>query len=256
MDGDDLDDDLALFESQIQQVKAATESVPQPSSPKTQSSNAPAKPSQQAPPSSSSPNAQRKETPKSSQPTEVHHTPSKTSSANAEPATQSAGRWVWDGASWRWRTGAASAAVKASPSSSGATPAAVEGAQKPVVTKRTAAGKVWHDPALGEFPADDHRIFVGDLAPDATEKQLCDAFGVYASFAMARIVRDKKSGACRGYGFVSFLDGRDMVRALKELNGSYVGGRPVKLRRSSWEKRALKGEKWKELKAFQRIAKR
>jgi RNA-binding protein 42 len=38
---------------------------------------------------------------------------------------------------------------------------------------------------------------------------------------------------------VSFLDPHDGMRALREKNGKYMGARPVKLRKSNWQERAL-----------------
>lgn len=125
---------------------------------------------------------------------------------------------------------------------------------KPV--KRTAAGEQWTDSTLLAWPENDHRIFVGDLAPDAAEKDLERAFSKYSSFNMARVVRDKRSGLCKGYGFVSFANGGDMVAALKEMNGKYVGNRPVKLRKSNWQKRNMSVEKRKELKLMREIVKK
>lgn len=37
----------------------------------------------------------------------------------------------------------------------------------------------------------------------------------YSSFNMARVVRDKRTGKTRGYGFVSFAQPRDFLNALK-----------------------------------------
>lgn len=139
-----------------------------------------------------------------------------------------------------------------------APPASVSGMPAPssaTTTKRTAAGAVWQDATLAEWPADDHRIFVGDLAPDAADNDLVQAFSKYSSFNMARVVRDRRTGSCRGYGFVSFGAANDMIAAIKEMNGKYVGSRPVKLRKSNWQKRSLDKEKRKELRAFRTIAK-
>ena len=41
----------------------------------------------------------------------------------------------------------------------------------------------------------------------------------------------------RGYGFVSFADFAEGARALKEMDGKYVGSRPVKLSKSTWASR-------------------
>jgi RNA recognition motif. (a.k.a. RRM, RBD, or RNP domain) len=40
-----------------------------------------------------------------------------------------------------------------------------------------------------------------------------------------------------GYGFVSFRDPATGAKALREMDGKYVGNRPCKLRKSSWEVR-------------------
>nr|VDC94290.1 unnamed protein product [Brassica oleracea] len=54
---------------------------------------------------------------------------------------------------------------------------------------------------------------------------------------MAKVIRDKRTGKTKGYGFVSFLNPADLAAALKEMNGKYVGNRPIKLRKSSWKER-------------------
>ena len=40
-----------------------------------------------------------------------------------------------------------------------------------------------------------------------------------------------------GYGFVSFSDLAEGARALKEMNGRYIGNRPCKLKKSHWQDR-------------------
>lgn len=56
---------------------------------------------------------------------------------------------------------------------------------------------------------------------------------------MARVVRDKRTGKTRGYGFVSFAQPRDFLNALKEMNGQYIGNRPAKVTKSNWKDRDL-----------------
>lgn len=56
---------------------------------------------------------------------------------------------------------------------------------------------------------------------------------------MARVVRDKRTGKTRGYGFVSFAQPRDFLNALKQMNGQYIGNRPAKVVKSSWKDRDL-----------------
>jgi len=40
-----------------------------------------------------------------------------------------------------------------------------------------------------------------------------------------------------GYGFVSFTDPIEGAKALREMDGSYIGNRPCKLRKSTWDER-------------------
>ena len=46
-------------------------------------------------------------------------------------------------------------------------------------------------------------------------------------------------GKTKGYGFVSFRDPEDFIKAMREMNGKYVGNRPIKLRKSSWKDRQV-----------------
>ena len=71
---------------------------------------------------------------------------------------------------------------------------------------RKAAGKVWEDPTLEEWPENDYRIFCGDLGNEVSDETLANAFKKYPSFAKARVVKDKITLKSKGYGFVSILN--------------------------------------------------
>ncbi|XP_015875574.2 uncharacterized protein LOC107412328 isoform X1 [Ziziphus jujuba] len=102
---------------------------------------------------------------------------------------------------------------------------------------RKAAGQSWEDPTLAEWPENDYRLFCGDLGNEVNDDVLSKAFSRFPSFNMARVVRDKRTGKTKGYGFVSFANPSDLAAALKEMNGKYVGNRPIKLRKSNWRER-------------------
>ncbi|KDP23714.1 hypothetical protein JCGZ_23547 [Jatropha curcas] len=102
---------------------------------------------------------------------------------------------------------------------------------------RKAAGQTWEDPTLAEWPENDYRLFCGDLGNEVNDDVLSKAFSRFPSFNMARVVRDKRTGKTKGYGFVSFSNPTDLAAALKEMNGKYVGNRPIKLRKSNWRER-------------------
>jgi len=117
---------------------------------------------------------------------------------------------------------------------------------------RTAGGQCWEDQSLLEWETDDFRIFCGDLGNDVTDEVLTRAFGKFPSFLKAKVVRDKRSNKTKGFGFVSFKDPQDFIRAMKEMNGKYVGSRPIKLRKSTWKERNIDMVK-KKMKEKQRL---
>ncbi|XP_074652369.1 RNA-binding protein 42-like [Tubulanus polymorphus] len=111
---------------------------------------------------------------------------------------------------------------------------------------RYAAGTKWEDESLTEWNPDDFRVFCGDLGNEVTDETLIRAFSRYPSFQKAKVIRDKRSNKTRGYGFVSFRDPNDFVRAIREMNGKYVGNRPIKLRKSQWRDRNIEVVRKKE----------
>ncbi|KAF9394926.1 RNA-binding protein 42 [Podila verticillata] len=102
---------------------------------------------------------------------------------------------------------------------------------------RSAAGQTWQDSTLLEFEENDFRLFAGDLGNEITDDLLSKTFSKYPSFLKAKVVRDKKTQKSKGYGFISFADAEDFARAWKEMDGKYVGNRPIKLRKSQWKDR-------------------
>jgi RNA recognition motif-containing protein len=108
---------------------------------------------------------------------------------------------------------------------------------------RKAAGEVWEDKTMEDWPENDYRIFCGNLGNEVNDEILGSIFRRYSSFQMARVVRDRRTGKTRGYGFVSFTGPNDFLNALKEMNGKHVGNRPVKLMKSSWKDRDLNSAK-------------
>lgn len=108
------------------------------------------------------------------------------------------------------------------------------------LTVLAAAGDTWVDDTLADWPINDFRIFCGDLGNEVTDEMLKKVFSKYPTFSKAKIVREKKTGKTKGYGFVSFMDPADFARAMKEVNGKYVGNRPIKLRKSKWKDRLAK----------------
>ena len=70
-------------------------------------------------------------------------------------------------------------------------------------------------------------LFVGNLAPDATERSLYDTFSAFGSIVETSVARDAETGQPRGFGFVCFDAFEASDAAIEALNGQFLSGRPV-----------------------------
>ena len=104
---------------------------------------------------------------------------------------------------------------------------------------RKVGNQEWQDESLADWPEGDYRIYCCNLGNEVTEEILTNAFKKYGSFAKCKVPRDKKTEKGLGYGFVSLLECNDYVRAMREMQGKYVGNRPIKLMPSKWTNKSL-----------------
>src|SRR5688500_14172096 len=71
------------------------------------------------------------------------------------------------------------------------------------------------------------KIYVGNLAFNATEDELRELFGQHGSVSTVSLVTDRESGQARGFGFVEMENGAEA--AISALDGKQVGGRTLKV---------------------------
>ncbi|KAG7884692.1 hypothetical protein KL938_001819 [Ogataea parapolymorpha] len=80
----------------------------------------------------------------------------------------------------------------------------------------------------------EYSIFVGDLPQTVTEQSLLQAFQArYPSCSGAKVMIDPATGHLKGYGFVKFLNETDQKRALIEMQGYVLLGRPIRVSTAS-----------------------
>jgi len=86
---------------------------------------------------------------------------------------------------------------------------------------------------IDDWPKKGFRLFVGNLSNEVNDGDLYEHFARgYPSMQRARIIRDpKKDGASKGYGFVLFGDPIEFARAKRELDQSWLGGRPIRIKK-------------------------
>jgi RNA recognition motif-containing protein len=70
-------------------------------------------------------------------------------------------------------------------------------------------------------------IYVGNLPFRSTTDDLERIFGEYGSVDSAAIITDRDTGRSRGFGFVEMSSDDEAQRAIDELNGFEMDGRPL-----------------------------
>lgn len=98
-------------------------------------------------------------------------------------------------------------------------------------------GRIWYDSSLVDWNPSHYRLFVGNIGPDVTEELLFKTFIKYPSLSKVKIPKDTRQGKMenRGYAFISFANADDYLHCFKEMNGKYVGLKPIILQRAKTE---------------------
>jgi RNA recognition motif-containing protein len=71
------------------------------------------------------------------------------------------------------------------------------------------------------------RLYVGNLPYSVTELELRDLFSSMGTITEAKIVTDRDTGRPRGFGFVEMSTEDEAKKAIEELNGRDLQGRPM-----------------------------
>ena len=72
-------------------------------------------------------------------------------------------------------------------------------------------------------------LYVANLSFDLKDEDLKELFVPYGEVSSARIIMDKMTDRSRGFGFVEMPDDAAGGKAIAELNGAVIGGRPIKV---------------------------
>jgi len=73
------------------------------------------------------------------------------------------------------------------------------------------------------------RLYVGSLHFNITEEMLKGIFEPFGRMDHIQLIMDPETGRSRGYGFITFHDSEDAKKALEQLNGFQLAGRPIKV---------------------------
>lgn len=73
------------------------------------------------------------------------------------------------------------------------------------------------------------RLYVGSLHFNITEDMLRGIFEPFGKIDECKLIMNHETGRSQGYGFISFHNSEDAKKALEQLNGFELAGRPMKV---------------------------
>ncbi|XP_075733347.1 RNA-binding protein 39-like protein Caper isoform X1 [Rhipicephalus microplus] len=73
------------------------------------------------------------------------------------------------------------------------------------------------------------RLYVGSLHFNITEEMLKGIFEPFGKIDKIELIKDMETNRSKGYGFITFHDSEDAKKALEQLNGFELAGRPMKV---------------------------
>jgi len=71
------------------------------------------------------------------------------------------------------------------------------------------------------------KLYVGNLSYDVDNASLETMFAAYGSVKSAEVIQDRDTGRSKGFGFVEMGDDNAAQEAIRGLNESQQGGRPL-----------------------------
>jgi len=74
-----------------------------------------------------------------------------------------------------------------------------------------------------------NRLYVGNLSYDSTAETLRQQFAACGEVTDTHVVMDRETGRSRGFGFVTMATASEAQKAIAELNGAMVDGRPLRV---------------------------
>ena len=73
------------------------------------------------------------------------------------------------------------------------------------------------------------KIYAGNLSFDTTEDSLSEMFAEYGDIVSVDMIKDRETGAPRGFSFITIAGAGAAAKAVEGLNGRDVDGRQMKV---------------------------
>ncbi len=73
------------------------------------------------------------------------------------------------------------------------------------------------------------KLYVGNLPYSVNQQTLQDMFSQYGTVDSVNVITDRDTGQSKGFAFVEMSSNEEAQKAIKELNGSNLEGREIKV---------------------------
>lgn len=84
-----------------------------------------------------------------------------------------------------------------------------------------------------------NRLYVGNLSFQASSESVRAAFSGFGEVTDVHVVSDRETGQSRGFGFVTMGSAQEANKAIAEMNGALLDGRPLRVNEA--EERQARG---------------
>ena len=85
------------------------------------------------------------------------------------------------------------------------------------------------------------KVYIGGLPWDITGQELREVFEEFGEIIEAKVVTDRYTKRCRGFGFITFKKDEDAMKAIEEGDGGELDGRTIKVREAKNKKPGGRG---------------
>ncbi|QQP37668.1 Uncharacterized protein FKW44_018028, partial [Caligus rogercresseyi] len=73
------------------------------------------------------------------------------------------------------------------------------------------------------------KLYIGSLHFDITEEMLRGIFEPFGKILSIQLMMDSETNRSKGYGFLTYAEAEDAKKALEQMNGFELAGRPIKV---------------------------
>lgn len=77
------------------------------------------------------------------------------------------------------------------------------------------------------------RLYVGNLPKELERQELAAVFEEYGDAVTTKVITDRKTGKCRGFGFVTVKNDEEADQIIEKFNGYVLKESPLKIEKAN-----------------------